>query len=184
MVLLEFSERRFIPATLSPLLDSINLGLMLSKIDIIKFGNPSWIHQNYFWNSLRQTSKFTWNEIDNWCNFAASFMSQICTMKLTESINICYFSVRVVRTIKETFMGNDGFLQIFISWMDCSQRIKDLLLHKWSIFQGRTYSCYSGKPWTYLKQGWYCKVWQSIIHWYMDLLTLSYHLQYAKRLAT
>ena len=112
------------------------------------------------------------------------FMSQVWTMKLTESINICYFSVRVARTIKETFMGNDGFLQIFISWMDCSQRIKDLLLHKWSIFQGRTYSCYSGKPWTYLKQGWYCKVWQSIIHWYMDLLTLSYHLQYAKRLAT
>ena len=51
--LLEFSEGRFIPATLSPLLDSFTLGLMLSKIDIIKFGNPSWIHQNCFWNSLR-----------------------------------------------------------------------------------------------------------------------------------
>ena len=65
---------------------------------------------------------------------------------------------------------------MFIWWMDCSQIIKDLLLDKLSVFQGRTYSCYSGKPWTYLKQGWYCKVWQSIILWYMDLLTLSYHI--------
>ena len=35
-------------------------------------------------------------------------------MKLTESINICYISDRVTCTvkvnIKETFMGNDGFL--------------------------------------------------------------------------
>ena len=31
-------------------------------------------------------------------------------------------------------MGNDGFLQMFVWWMDCSQRIKDLLIHKLSIF--------------------------------------------------
>ena len=31
-------------------------------------------------------------------------------------------------------MGNDGFLQMFILWPDCSQRIKDLLLDKSSIF--------------------------------------------------
>ena len=46
------------------------------------------------------------------------FMSQVWTMKLTESINICYISVRVSHTIKvnikETFMGNGGSLQIFI----------------------------------------------------------------------
>ena len=39
-------------------------------------------------------------------------------MKLTESINICYVSVRVARkikvNIKKTFMENDGFLQMFI----------------------------------------------------------------------
>ena len=39
-------------------------------------------------------------------------------MKLTESINICYVIVRVVRTIKlnikRSFMGNDGFVQMFI----------------------------------------------------------------------
>ena len=51
-------------------------GLMFSKVGIIKFGNPSWIHQNYFWNSLRQTSKFIWNEVDNWCNFSISFSSR------------------------------------------------------------------------------------------------------------
>ena len=40
------------------------------------------------------------------------------TMKLTESKNICCTSDRVTCTIKvnikETFMGNDGFLQMFI----------------------------------------------------------------------
>ena len=41
-----------------------------------------------------------------------------------------------------------------------------------------------GNPWTYLKQGWYCKAWKSIILWNMELLTLSYHLQYVKRLVT
>ena len=45
-------------------------------------------------------------------------MSQVCTMKLTESMNHCYVSVRVSRTIKltikETFMGNDPFLQMFV----------------------------------------------------------------------
>ena len=39
------------------------------------------------------------------------------TMKLTESPNICYAIDRVACTIKvnikETFMGNDGFLQMF-----------------------------------------------------------------------
>ena len=73
--------------------------------------------------------------------FAYFFMSQVWTMKLTESINICYDSVRVFRTIKlnikETFMGNDGSLKIFVLWLDCSQRIKDLLLDKFSIFSGK-----------------------------------------------
>ena len=41
-----------IPVTLSPLWET--LGFMLIKVGIIKFGNPSWIHQDYFWNSLRQ----------------------------------------------------------------------------------------------------------------------------------
>ena len=65
-------------------------------------------------------------------------MSKAWSMKLTESINICYVSVRVARTVKvdieETVMGKDGFLQMFIWWMDCNQRIKDLLLDKLSIF--------------------------------------------------
>ena len=53
-----------IPVTLSPLWET--LGLMLIRVGIIKFGNPSWIHQDYFWNFLKQTSKFIWNEVDNW----------------------------------------------------------------------------------------------------------------------
>ena len=44
-------------------------------------------------------------------------MLQVWTMKLTESINICYISDRVACTIKmnikEALMGNDGFLQMF-----------------------------------------------------------------------
>ena len=45
-------------------------------------------------------------------------MSQVWNIKLTESMNICYVSVWVSQTIKvnikETFMGNNGFLQMFI----------------------------------------------------------------------
>ena len=52
-----------IPATLSPFWKT--LGLMLIKLGIIKFGYASWIHQDYFWNSLWQTLKFIWNEVDN-----------------------------------------------------------------------------------------------------------------------
>ena len=40
-------------------------------------------------------------------------MSQVWTMKLTESMNICYVSDRVAcaikRNVRETFMGNYSF---------------------------------------------------------------------------
>ena len=56
--------------------------------------------------------------VDNNGTFVYFFMSQVWTMKLTESIDICYVSVRGSRTIKvnmkETFMGNDPFLQMII----------------------------------------------------------------------
>ena len=46
------------------------------------------------------------------------FMSEVWTMKLTESTNICYFSDRFATTIKvnikEIFMGKDAFLKMFI----------------------------------------------------------------------
>ena len=46
------------------------------------------------------------------------FLCQVWIMNLNESIDISYVSVRVSRTfkvnIKETFMGNDSFLQLFI----------------------------------------------------------------------
>ena len=55
-------------------------------------------------------------------------MLQVWTMKLTESMNICYVSVSVSRTIKvnieETFMRNDPFLQMFIWRMHSTQRIR------------------------------------------------------------
>ena len=65
-------------------------------------------------------------------------MLQVFTLTLTESTNICCPSTRVVCTtkvdIKETLIANDGFLQMFIWLMDCIQRIKDLLLEKFSIY--------------------------------------------------
>ena len=64
-------------------------------------------------------------------------MSQVWTMKLAASKNICYISDRIASTfkvnIKETFLGNDGFLQMFMCYIDCSQKIKDLWLDKFSI---------------------------------------------------
>ena len=54
------------------------------------------------------------------------------TIKLTESTNNFCTSDRAVRTIKvdmkERFIGNDGFLQIFVWCINCSQRMKDLIL--------------------------------------------------------
>ena len=45
-------------------------------------------------------------------------MSQVWTVKLTASTNSCYISDRNACTVKvnmkETFMGNNGFLQTFI----------------------------------------------------------------------
>ena len=46
-------------------------------------------------------------------------MSQVWTIKSTASMNFYYISDRIGCTfkvnIKETFMGNNGFLQTFIS---------------------------------------------------------------------
>ena len=69
--------------------------------------------------------------------FIYFFMSQVSTMKLTTSMDFCYISDRIACAvevnIKETFMGNNGFLQTFTCGMDFSQGIKDLLLDKFSI---------------------------------------------------
>ena len=78
------------------------------------------------------------------------------TMELTESDTGT--SDRVACTIKvnikETFKGNEGFLQMFMWWMDCNQKIK----HKIKFSEGRTDFCYSvptlGNPWTYGKKSW------------------------------
>ena len=97
---------------------------------------------------LGETSKFTWNEVENWYHLTVFFSSEyyyICLflksqkwkIKLTESTNNFCTSDRAVRTIKvnlkERFIGNDGFLQIFMWWIKCSQRIKVLLLDKFRI---------------------------------------------------
>ena len=64
-------------------------------------------------------------------------MLQMWIIKSTESKNNFCTSDRLVSTIKvdikERFIGNGSFLQIFMWSMDCSQRIKDLLLDKFSI---------------------------------------------------
>ena len=61
-------------------------------------------------------------------------------MKLTESTDACTsdreaFTIKV--NIKETFMENEGFLQMFMWWMGVSQKIKNLLLGKFSIYWGK-----------------------------------------------
>ena len=81
-------------------------------------------------------------------------MLQVWTMKLIESTNICYISDRGDSTIKvnieKILMGNDGFLQMFMWWMNFSQRIITLLLDKFSIYWGKVGFLllypHSGKP--------------------------------------
>ena len=85
--------------------------------------------------------------------------------------------------IAERFMGNDGFLQMFIWWMDSSQS-KTYYLTNLVFSEGRTDFCYCvptlANSRTYSKQSWCYKVMQSIMTWYMNLLTLSYPLQYVR----
>ena len=68
--------------------------------------------------------------------FVYFLMLQVRAMKLTESTNTCCTSDTVVCTIKVNikvrFMANDGFLLIFMRWMDYTQR-QDLLLGKFRI---------------------------------------------------
>ena len=138
--------------------------------------------QNYFLKGLRETCKFTWNEDDNWYHLTVSlsgeywyiclfFMLQIRTIKLAESRNNFCTSDRIVRTIKvnmkERLIGNGGFLQIFMWWINCSQRIqKTYYLTNLGFSERRTDSCYFistlRNTCTYVNQGWCYKVLQSI----------------------
>ena len=132
------------------------------------------------------------NEVDNWCNFTICFSStqwQIClffvshlwTIKLTGSKKYFFcISGRVTCTIKlniKETLQKDGFLQKFMSWMDCSQITKHLLLDNILFNEGREDSCYSlptlGNPWTFFKQGLAYKVLLSTMTTGVTLLLLS-----------
>ena len=91
-------------------------------------------------NLLRMTltTDATWfSFISEYWYIYLFLMLQMWTMKITESTNIFCTSDRLVCTIKvnikEGLIGSDGFLKMLMWWMDCSQRIKDLLLDKFSI---------------------------------------------------
>ena len=64
-------------------------------------------------------------------------MLQMWTIKLTKLTNNFCTSDKPVHTIKvnikERFIGNDGFLQIFMWQINCSQIIKEQLLDKFRI---------------------------------------------------
>ena len=157
--------------------------------------------QNYFPKGLRETFKFTWNEVDNWHHLTVSFRSEkwdIClffllqmwTIKLTELTNNFCTSERAVRTVKlvlkERFIGNDGFLQIFMWWINREQNNYYLTILGFS--GRRTDSCYFVSTlrtiWTYVNQGWCYKVLQCIRSWKMNLSTFSYPLKNVKRFVT
>ena len=74
-------------------------------------------------------------------------MSQLWTMKVTASTNFCYISDRVTCAvevnIKKTFLGNNGFLQTLMWWIDCWQRKKDYYLTNLVCGEGSADSCYS-----------------------------------------
>ena len=79
------------------------------------------------------------------------FMSQVLTMKLSESTNICYIVIG---------------LSVQLNGISKKLSRKTMVLLEFS--EGRTDSCYSiitlGNLWTHVKQGWYYKVWQTIMN--------------------
>ena len=94
-----------------------------------------------------------------------------------------------------SFKGYQRSQQIFIWWMDGSQRTIDPLYEEQEIYCSHKILLEKGKISATLLPLWeilwpvsnkvdIMKFFQSIITWYMNLLTLSYPLQYAKRLVT
>ena len=77
-------------------------------------------------------------------------------MKLTESINICYISVKVACTtkvnMKETFMGNNGSCKCLCGEWTAVREYKTYYLTNLVFSERRMDSCYSvptlGNPWT------------------------------------
>ena len=115
------------------------------------------------------------------------FMLQRWNMKLTESTNICCTSDRYPVQLKwiskkplwETLVVN------VVNGLQSEN--KTYYLTKLVFSERTTDFCDSvptlGNPSAYVQQK-DVKVLQSIITWYMNLLTLSYPLRYAKRLVT
>ena len=92
-------------------------------------------------------------------------------------------------------MGNQVSLQILMWWIDVNQRIIDQLFEKKINLLFSKNWLWKGEVPATLLPLWetlrpmsnkvdVMKFFQSIMIWYMNLLTLSYPLQYAKRLAT
>ena len=130
----------WIPATLSPLWET--LGLMFSNVGIIKLEAR---HE-----STRNTFETPWGKLRNLLGMKLTTNVTLLLLSAVDNDifvyffchkNVCYVRVRVTHTIKvnikETIMGNDGFLQLFIWWMYCSQNTKVLLLDKLSILSGK-----------------------------------------------
>ena len=72
--------------------------------------------QNFFGIKLETDVTLLFLSVADSDIFVYFFMSQIWTMKLTESMNTCHFSDRFACTIKVNIqeMGNYGFLKILI----------------------------------------------------------------------
>ena len=119
-----------------------------------------------------------------------NFLMQVRAMKFTESTSIWCISVRLTCTgklnIKKAFMGNQGFVQIFMWWIGGSHWIIDLLLEKFCILWRKKNSCYSvltlENHGTYIYKYWCYKVLQSIMTWYINFWLLV--MRYANRLVT
>ena len=94
-----------------------------------------------------------------------------------------------------SFIGYQGSQQIFMWLMDGSQRIIDPLYEEQQIYCSHKICLEKGKIpalllplretlWPVSNKVDVMKFLQSIMTWYMNLLALSYPLQYAKRLVT
>ena len=108
---------------------------------------------NYFWNSLRQTSKSTWKEADIWCNFTDSSSNRERYIHFFSCYRCWLGNYLNERTFVILVIGLPVQLNAIakkLSW-------KTTVLPEFS--EGRMDSCYCattlGTPWTHVKQGWY-----------------------------
>ena len=115
---------------------SLSLCLGLFFISIQQQCMLFWIGIGTLWLMLFRGKMKLVREVDLVCDCFYNTKKLWVTNREPPELSLCTYKPVWRFTFKTpwgNFMGNEGFLQMFMWWMDCIQKIKYLLLGKFSI---------------------------------------------------